>query len=95
MIEAVTPLPMGDVAIEEVASLVDEKTIIWGGIPGGMFVESTMSDEDFDNHVKRCIEVMTQSPRYVLGVADEVVPGSSERRIRRVRELVDMYGAYR
>ena len=95
VIEAVTPLPMGDVAIEEVGSLVDDKTIIWGGIPGGMFVESTMSDEDFDRHVIKCIEVMTQSPRYVLGVADEVVPGSSERRIRRVRELVNRYGTYK
>jgi len=48
----------------------------------------------FDAHVKKCIRVMTQSPRYVLGVADQVVPGSSERRIRRVRELVDEYGTY-
>lgn len=95
VIEAVTPRPMGDVDIEEVASLVDERTIIWGGIPGGMFVESTFSDEDFDNHVKKCIQVMTQSPRYVLGVADQVVPGSSRRRIQRVRELVDTYGTYK
>jgi len=94
VIEAVTPKPMGDVEIEEVASLVDEKTIIWGGIPGGMFVESVLSDEDFDAHVKRVIKTMTQSPRYVLGVADQVVPGSSVRRIKRVRELVDAYGKY-
>jgi len=94
VIEAVTPLPIGDVAIEEVGSLVDDKTIIWGGIPGGMFVESVMSDEAFDAHVKKCIQVMTQSPRYVLGVADQVVPGSSARRIRRVRELVDEFGRY-
>jgi len=53
VIEAVTPLPIGDVAIEEVGSLVDDKTIIWGGIPGGMFVESVMSDEAFDAHVKK------------------------------------------
>lgn len=95
VIEAVTPLPVGDVAIEEVSSLVDERTIIWGGIPGGLFVESTISDDDFDRHVKKCIDVMTQSPRYVLGVADQVVPGSSMKRIRRVRELVNTYGKYR
>lgn len=94
VIEAVTPMPIGDVAIEEVASLVNEKTIIWGGIPGGMFVESVMSDEAFDAHVKKCIQVMTKSPRYVLGVADQVVPGASERRVHRVRELVDEYGRY-
>lgn len=53
------------------------------------------SDEEFDRHVRRCIEVMTSATRYVLGVADQVVPDSSERRIRRVRELADQYGHYR
>lgn len=95
VIEAVTPLPAGDVDIAEVASLVDDSTIIWGGIPGGMFREDSCSDEEFDEHVLRCIQVMTSAPRYVLGVADQVVPGSSVRRIRRVRELVDQYGKYR
>ena len=95
VIEAVTPKPMGDVSIDEVASLVDDKTIIWGGIPGGMFVESVLSDAEFDAHVKHVIEVMTQNPRYVLGVADQIVPGSSVRRIKRVRELVEAYGAYK
>jgi len=94
VIEAITPKPIGDIYLDEVASLVDDRTIIWGGIPGGMFVDSTLSDEAFDNHVKHCIQVMTQSPRYVLGVADQVVPGSSEKRIKRVRELVDAYGYY-
>ncbi len=95
VIEAVTPLPVGDVAIEEVGGLVDDSTIIWGGIPGGMFHPSSVTDEEFDQHVLKCIEVMTQSPRYVLGVADQVVPGSSPERIKRVRELVNQYGQYR
>lgn len=67
VIEAVTPMPVGDVDIGEVAGLVADDTIIWGGIPGGMFLESSCSDEDFDRHVLRCIEVMTSAPRYVLG----------------------------
>lgn len=95
VIEAITPLPIGDVDIAEVAGLVDDSTIIWGGIPGGLFHEKSCSDEDFDKHVLHCIEVMTSSPRYVLGVADQVVPGSSERRIKHVRELVNKYGHYK
>lgn len=94
VIEAVTPMPVGDVELAEVASLVDSRTIIWGGIPGGMFNELSCTDEEFDAHIKMCIDVMTQSHRYVLGVADQVVPGSSEKRIKRVRELVNMYGQY-
>lgn len=95
VIEAVTPLPVGDIDIAEAASLVDDSTIIWGGIPGGMFREDSCSDQDFDRHVMHCIEMMTSAPRYVLGVADQVVPGSSKRRIMRVRELVEQYGKYK
>lgn len=94
VIEAVTPKPIGDVTLEEAASMVAENTIIWGGIPGGMFVENVLPDEAFEAHVKHCIEFMTRSPKFVLGVSDQVVPGSSARRIRRVRELVDQFGSY-
>ena len=94
VIEAVTPKPVGDVTIEEARELVRPETIIWGGMPGGFFREDSLSDADFDAHLMHCIEVMTGSPNYVLGVADQVVPGSSVRRLRRVRELVDRYGRY-
>lgn len=94
VIEAITPMPVGDVEIDEVRSLVDPDTIIWGGIPGGFFREDSLSDEEFDAHVRHVIDVMTKEPKYVLGVADQVVPGSSARRIKRVRELVNEYGTY-
>lgn len=93
VVEAITPKPVGDVELEEVSTLVLDKTVIWGGIPGGFFTD-TISDEEFDKHVISCIKTMTSSPRYVLGVADQIVPGSSVKRIKRVRELVDMYGSY-
>ena len=94
VIEAVTPYPVGDVDIEEVGEMVNPETIIWGGIPGGLFNEVSCTDEEFEAHVIRCIQVMTKHPHYVLGVADQVVPCSSERRIKRVRELVEQYGKY-
>jgi hypothetical protein len=53
-----------------------------------------VSDEEFDAHVRRVLEVMRSEPRYVLGVADQVPPDGLERRVRRVGELVEKYGAY-
>jgi hypothetical protein len=52
-------------------------TVFWGGIPGAFFTP-LVSDEEFDAHVKRTIEVMRRSPRYVLGVADQVPPNGLE-----------------
>lgn len=94
VIEAITPMPVGDIEIGEVRKLVRPETVLWGGIPGGFFTENT-SDGDFDAHILRCIQVMTESPRYVLGVADQVVPGSTVERLKRVRQLVEQYGHYR
>jgi hypothetical protein len=40
------------------------------------------------------IEIMVKEPRYVLGVADQVPPDGLEDRVRRVGELVELYGRY-
>ena len=93
-IEAMTPAPAGDLKVSEWDEyLRDSGCIGWGGVPGAFFSED-VSDEEFDNHVIESLEVMRSKPKYVLGVADQVPPNGTERRIRRVRELVDQYGAY-
>jgi hypothetical protein len=71
----------------------NSRTILWGGLPG-VFFTGLVSDEEFDAHLRHVLEVMRAEPRYVLGVADQVPPDGLERRVRRVRELVEKYGAY-
>lgn len=93
-VEAMTPSPAGDLAVEDWAPYRgDTKTIFWGGIPGVYFTPH-VSDSEFDRHVRHVLAVMRQEPLYVLGVADQVPPGGLESRVRRVRELVDQYGVY-
>ena len=53
-----------------------------------------VSNDEFDTHVRRVLDVMRSEPRYVLGVADQVPPDGLEHRVRRVSELVEEYGAY-
>ena len=93
VLEALTPGPVGDMEIEELSQYVRDDTILWGGIPGLYFTD-LVSDAQFDEHVKRVLDTMTSASRYVLGVADQVPPGSRPARIARVRELVDQYGRY-
>jgi hypothetical protein len=92
-IEAMTPYPVGDLAVEDWQDWVNEKVVMWGGIPGGYFTD-LISDADFDAFVIRLLKTMTSEPRYVLGVADQVSPCSRWERIARVRRLVDQYGEY-
>ena len=94
VLEALTPHPVGDLKWEELADKVgDSKSILWGGIPGAYFT-ANVSEEEFERHVKRIIEIMVKEPRYVLGVADQVPPDGLEERVRRVGELVEQYGRY-
>jgi hypothetical protein len=93
-LEALTPAPVGDLAVEDWADWVGQTdTLLWGGLPGVYFTDK-VSDQEFDRHVRQVLGVMTSEPRYVLGVADQVPPDGLESRVRRVRELVDQHGRY-
>ena len=94
VLEALTPHPVGDVAVEDWAGYAgDSKTILWGGVPGIYFTK-LVDDEEFDRHVKHVLSVMRKEPRYVLAVADQVPPDGLTSRVKRVRELVDEFGRY-
>ena len=93
-IEAMTPAPVGDLPVDQWADYCDnDRTIFWGGIPG-IYFTALVSDEEFDDHLKHVLSVMTSKPRYVLGIADQAPPDTLEYRVRRVGELVEKYGRY-
>jgi len=94
VLEALTPEPVGDVAVRDFAGYAgNSDTIFWGGVPGLYFTEH-VSDAEFERHVIEVLSIMRSEPRYVLGVADQVPPDGLERRIRRVGELAEEYGVY-
>ncbi|MBC7236939.1 MAG: hypothetical protein H5T69_13950 [Chloroflexi bacterium] len=93
VIEAVTPAPVGDVAIEELRALAGPGPILWGGLPGVYFT-SLVSEEEFERHVRHVLQVMVEDRRMVLGVADQVPPDGLLRRVARVVQLVEQYGRY-
>jgi hypothetical protein len=94
VLEALTPKPVGDAAIEEWAQLAkNPKTILWGGIPG-IYFTPLVTETEFERHVKNVLSIMRKEPRYVLGVADQVPPDGLEKRVKWVSDLVSNYGAY-
>ena len=93
VIEAVTPQPAGDAAIQELRSLSGPDPILWGGLPG-IYFTPLVSDAEFDRHVREVLEVMVEDKHMVLGVADQVPPDGLRSRVARVVELVERYGHY-
>jgi hypothetical protein len=91
VIEAFTPAPVGDMRLDEIRSYIEKDTILWGGLPGIYFTD-LISDDEFDRYVIETLQIMRSQPGFVLGVADQVPPGSRWERIKRVSELVDQHG---
>lgn len=93
VLEALTPAPVGDMTLDEITSTMGDKAIYCGGLPGGYFSDQ-ISDSEFDTYVIEVIEKLKSFPYAILGVSDQVVPGSRTERIKRVNQLVEKYGYY-
>lgn len=93
VIEAVTPAPVGDLAIQQWRTLAGPRPILWGGIPG-IYFTPLVSDAEFEQHVRQVIDLMVEDGRMVLGVADQVPPDGLRSRVAAVADLVERYGHY-
>ena len=91
LVEAATPAPVGDMALEEIRDVTAGRTIVWGGLPGAVFSPLT-SDEAFEALVRQALETFPRGSGFVLGVADQVPPDAEWRRICLVRDCVERWG---
>ncbi|MBC7237962.1 MAG: hypothetical protein H5T69_19130 [Chloroflexi bacterium] len=83
-IEAATPLPQGDVTIEEIKQGLGDLVLL-DGIPALYFLPS-FSQEELMDCVRRLVELFY--PRLILGISDEIPPDGDIERVRAVGELV-------
>ena len=81
-IEAATPLPQGDVTLEEIKGALGDRVLL-DGIPAVYFLPS-FSTEALIECVKHVVELFY--PRLVLGISDEIPPDGDIERVRLVGE---------
>ncbi|MCP4754730.1 MAG: hypothetical protein GY866_27940 [Proteobacteria bacterium] len=87
-IEAITPAPVGDVPVEELFSLVGDKTILWGGVPGAMFT-SPYTWDDVRKLLERIYALPEIRGRFVLCSADQVPVDGDIDQVKRIAEFVE------
>jgi hypothetical protein len=83
-IEAATPVPQGDVTLEEIKRGLGDLVLL-DGIPALFFLPS-FPLEMLTDCVKRVVELFY--PRLVLGISDEIPPDGDIERVRLVGEMV-------
>ena len=91
--DAVTPMPMGDLSPAQCREQAGNEMILWGGVSPDLW-EPRSSDAEFDDAVKRWLDLRLTSDRLVLGPGDQVPPGAPLDRIQRAGELAQTYGRY-
>jgi len=89
-IEAITPLPQGDVTLEEVKEGLGDDLFLIDGIPA-VYFDETFSVETLEACTRRLIELF--APKLVLGVSDEISSHGDIERVRVVGRIVDEYNA--
>ncbi|MBI5091492.1 MAG: hypothetical protein HZB26_03510 [Candidatus Hydrogenedentes bacterium] len=86
-IEAITPVPQGDVTLEQVRDGFGDR-ILLDGIPCTDFLFDTPEESLIEN-TRKCIEYF--HPRLVLGISDEISPIGDIERVRMVSAIVAEY----
>ena len=85
-IEALTPMPVGDVPVEEMRKLAgSDDVILWGGVPGAMFCEP-YTWKDMEKHIEKVVESWS-GQRFILGVADQVPANGDIKFCRKISEM--------
>jgi uroporphyrinogen-III decarboxylase len=89
-LEALTPIPQGDVRINEIKKFLGSK-ILLDGIPSILFLPE-YSIKFVEQYTQKILE--TFSPNLILGVSDEFPPNGQIEKLERISELVNKFDPY-
>ena len=93
MAECFVTAPMVPFTLEQARETWGTRVIIFGGLPSLLF-SSTVSEQDFRDYVYELFDIIAPGDAYILGVADNVMPGSVIDRVAWVSEVVEERGWY-
>lgn len=89
-IEAITPVPQGDVTLDEMKEALGDDIFLMDGIPAILF-DKRYSEELLIETTKKVIELF--APKLILGISDEMSSTGEINRVKLVGEIVDDYNA--
>jgi len=89
-IEAITPVPQGDVTLEETREALGDEMFLIDGIPA-IYFDTTFSEDTLIDCTKRIIDLF--APKLILGISDEISSTGDIERIRLGGRIVDDYNA--
>jgi hypothetical protein len=93
MVETFTTEPQATCTLEEARRCWGTEMIIWGAVPS-VILEETYSEAQFEAYLRRIFRTVAPGDAFILGVADNVMPGALLHRLERIGEMVEAWGDY-
>ncbi len=90
--ESVCAPPMVACTLASMRQAFGGKITIFGGVPSVALLEESMSEEEFEAHMRGLFAEIAPGDRFILGVSDNVPPDCKWERLIRVAEMVEQWG---
>jgi hypothetical protein len=91
MVECFVTHPMVETTLAEARAAWGDRVIIWGGVPS-VILEDPFTDEQFEAYLDDLFRTIAPGTAFILGIADNAMPGAKIDRIRRITQLVQQRG---
>ena len=85
--------PMVPTTLAEARAAWGDRVIIWGGVPS-VILEDPFTDQQFEAYMDELFRTIAPGRAFILGIADNAMPGAKIERIRRISEIVDERETY-
>jgi len=93
MVECFVTHPMVPTTLAEARAAWGDRVIIFGGVPS-VILEEPFTDEQFEQYMDGLFRVIAPGKAFILGIADNAMPGAQIERIRRITQIVEQRGTY-
>ena len=93
MVETFTTAPQVSCTLEEARRFWGREMIIWGAVPS-VILEPAYTEAQFEAHMRGIFRTVAPGDAFILGVADNVMPGALLNRLERIGEMVEAWGNY-
>jgi hypothetical protein len=91
MAECFATHPMVETTLAEARAAWGDRVIVWGGVPS-VILEEPFSDEQFEQYMDDLFRTVAPGRAFILGIADNAMPGTKIERVERIREMVRQRG---
>ena len=93
MAETFTTQPQANCTLAQAKQVWQDDVIIWGAVPS-VILEETYSEAEFERYMREIFETAAPGDAFILGVADNIMPGALVNRLERIAEMVEQWGEY-